>query len=142
MVSYSDKNPESVIHAMVITSQKVIDLMGKDLSGHFTKHKVSLVNVSQASNYGPDAITLVLAGKQEDIKKSLNQLKKVCFEKEIGVEKTPIKSLPPVLSGYLSDMENDFRYEKIFDYCSKEYLEYCKEHNISPHPEVAESVNY
>ena len=35
---------------------------------------------------------------------------------------------------------NKDRFEKLFSYCSKEYLEYCKEHNIKPHPEVAEFI--
>lgn len=127
-----------IVHAMIVTSQKVIDLLGKDLLEHFIRHKVSLVNIVPAMSYGPDAITLVLAGKQSDIKKSLNQLRKLCYEKEMGIEKTPIKSLPPVLKGYLSDMEDEFRFEKIFSYCSKEYLDYCKANNINPHPEVVE----
>ena len=130
----------NIIHAMVIASQKIVDLMGKDLSDHFTKHKVSLVNVAPAEIYGPDAITLVLVGKHTDIKKSLNQLKKVCYGKEIGIELEPIKSIPPALKGYLSDMENDVRFEKIFDYCSKEYLGFCKGKNIKPHPEVVEKI--
>lgn len=128
-----------VVHAMVITSQKILDLMGKDLAGHFFKHKVSLVNVMPAANFGPDAVTLVLAGKQEDITKSLSQLKKVCYEKEIGLETIPIKSLPPVLEAYLKDVEDEDRFQKLFNYCSKEYLEYCEEHNIKPHPEVVSS---
>lgn len=136
-----NKDSENVVHAMVVTSQKVIDLMGKDLIGHFFRYKVSLVNITPAQNFGPDAITLVLAGKQTDINKSLNQLKKICYEKETGIESTPIRSLPPVLKGYLIDMEDETRFEKIFDYCSKEYLDYCKAHNINPHPEVAESIN-
>lgn len=135
----NDRNSGNVVHAMVVASQKIIDIMGKDLSGHFMNYKVSLVNIAPALNHGPDAITLVLAGKHEDIKKSLNHLKRVCYEKEIGIEKTPIRSLPPVLKGYLSDMENDFRFERIFDYCSKDYLKYCKTHNIVPHPEVVEA---
>lgn len=139
MRSYSSKDPNNVIHALVVTSQKIVDLMGKDLSGHFMNHKVSLVEIAPAgAGYGPGTIALVLSGKQEDIKRSLNQLKRVCYEKEIGIEKTPIRSLPPVLKGYLSDMESDIRFEKIFDYCSKEYLDYCKSHNIKPHPEVME----
>lgn len=136
----SNKDSENFIHAVVTVSQRVIDLMGKDLPEHFIKHKVSLLNVIPAEIYGPDSITLILAGKQSNIKKSLNQLKKICLGKEIGIEFTPIKSLPPVLKGYLSDMENDFRFEKIFSYCSKEYLDYCKTNNISPHPEVAEAI--
>ena len=129
-----------VIHAMVIASQKVIDLMGRDLQGHFIRHKVFLVNVAPAQYYGPDAISLVLEGKQNDIKKSLNQLRKICYQKELGIESNPIQSLPPALKGYLSDMEDTFRFEKIFSYCSKEYLEYCKQNKISPHPEVAEEI--
>ena len=129
---------QNIVHAMIVTSQKIIDLLGRDLLEHFIRHKVSLINVAPAMSYGPDAITLVLAGKQSDIKKSLKQLRKLCYEKEMGIEKTPIKSLPPVLKGYLSDMEDDFRFEKIFSYCSKEYLDYCKENNITPHPEVLE----
>lgn len=136
MHKHRDRGQEDFVHAMVITSQKIIDLMGKDLPGHFFRHKVSLVNVTPAQGFGPDAVTLVLAGKQEDITRSLNQLKKVCYEKEIGLETVPITSLPPVLEGYLKDIEDKSRYEKLFDYCSKEYLEYCKEHDIKPHPEV------
>lgn len=129
-----------IIHAMVIASQKVVDLMGRDLASHFCKFKVSLVNVAPAQFYGPDAISLVLEGKQNDIKTSLNQLKKVCYQKEIGIESKPVKSIPPVLKGYLLDMENDIKFEKIFSYCSKEYLEYCKLNNINPHPEVLEAL--
>ena len=134
------KNPEDFVHATVVTSQKVIELMGKDLQGHFMKFKVSLVGVSQALTFGPDAITLVLAGKENDIKKSLNYLKRICECKEAGIETLPIKSLPPSLKGYLSDMEDTFRFEKIFSYCSKEYLDFCKAHNIKPHPEVVEGL--
>lgn len=140
MKSSNNKDSNNVVHAMVVTSHKVVELMGKDLSSHFFKYQVSLVNITQAANYGPDAITLVLSGKQVDIKKSLKGLQKVCYEKEIGIEKDPIRSLPPILKGYLFDMENEVRFEKIFSYCSKEYLEHCKEHNISPHPEVVEAV--
>lgn len=140
MVNPNSKDPKEIVHAMVVTSQKIIDLMGKDLTDHFVKHKVSLINISPATSYGPDAISLVLSGKQDDIKKSLNQLKRVCYEKEIGIEKAPIKSLPPILKGYLSDMEDDFRFEKIFDYCSKDYLQFCKSHNVNPHPEVLEAL--
>ena len=141
MANPSNKDSNNIIHAMVVASQKVIDLMGKDLQGHFIKHKVSLVNVSPAQAYGPDAITLVLAGKQEDIKNSLSQLKRICNSREAGIESSPIKLLPPALKGYLSDMEDDCKFEKIFLYCSKEYLQYCKQNNIHPHPEVAEIVN-
>lgn len=140
MLPSKENNQEELVHAMVITSQKIIDIMGKDLSSHFTKHRVSLINVSPAATYGPDAVTLVLVGKQMDIKKSLNQLKKVCFEKEIGIEKTPIHSLPPVLKGYLSDIEDNDRFEKLFDFCSKDYIDYCTTHGITPHPEVIESL--
>lgn len=141
MIKDNDKNKDSIIHAMVITSQKVIDLMGKDLISHFIKHKVSLLNISPASNHGPDAITLVLVGKQDDIKKSLSQLKKTCYEKEVGIEKSPARSLPPILKGYLSDMEDPERFEKLFEYCSKEYIKDCQIKNIQPHPEVSESFN-
>ena len=129
---------EIPVHAMIIASQKVVELMGKDLAGHFFRHKVSLVNVAPAQFYGPDAISLVLEGKQNDIKNSLNQLRTICYQKEIGIESNPVKSIPPVLQGYLFDMENDIRFEKIFSYCSKEYLEYCRQKNINPHPEVLE----
>ncbi|MBI1858379.1 MAG: hypothetical protein HYR97_04615 [Candidatus Melainabacteria bacterium] len=136
-----NKDSDDIVHAAVITSQKVINLMGKDLMSHFMQHKVFVVNVSPAETYGPDAVTMVLAGKENNIKKSLKQLKKVCFEKEIGIERLPIKSLPPVLKGYLYDMENKDRFEKLFSFCSKEYLEHCKSHNIKPHPEVVEDLN-
>ncbi len=129
-----------IIHAMIIASQKVVDLMGRDLTNHFLKFKVSLVNVAPAQFYGPDAISLVLEGKQNDIKTSLSQLKKICYQKEIGIESKPVVSIPPVLKGYLLDMENDIKFEKIFSYCSKEYLEYCKLNNINPHPEVLEAI--
>ena len=131
----------SMIHAMVIASQKVVELMGRDLTSHFFRYKVSLVNVAPAEFYGPDAISLVLEGKQGDIKKSLNQLKKICYQKEIGIESTPIRSIPPVLKGYLLDMESDVRFEKIFSYCLKEYLESCRQNNIKPHPEVVEVLH-
>jgi hypothetical protein len=135
-----NKNRDNIIHAMVITTQKVIDLMGKDLSSHFMNHQVSLLNVSPSAEHGPDSITLVLLGKQGDIKKSLNQLKKVCYEKENGIEKSPVKSLPPILKGYLSDIEDPERFEKLFEYCSKEYIKDCQIKNIQPHPEVVESI--
>ena len=140
MPTSNNKDSNGIVHAMVITTQKVIDLMGKDLLSHFMQYKVSLVNVMPAVAYGPDAMSLVLEGKHENIKQSLNLLKKICLVKESGIESTPAKSLPPVLKGYLADMENDFRFEKIFSYCSKEYLDYCKTHNITPHPEVIETV--
>ena len=135
----NDSN-NKMIHAMVITTKDVIDLVGKDLYEHFTKFKVSLINVSPASGYGPEAISLVLTGKEKDIRKSLNQLKKLCLQKELGVEKTPIHSLPPAYRGYLNDIEDNIRFEKLFSYCSKEYLEYCKQTNVKPHPEVLEAV--
>lgn len=134
-----DRDSQNTIHAMIITSQKIIDLMGKDLLSYFLNYKVSLVNISPAMAYGPDAISIVLAGKENDIKKSLNYLRKVCFGIEIGIESSPIKSLPPILKGYLSDMEDNFKFEKIFSYCSKEYLDYCKTNNVKPHPEVIEA---
>ena len=141
MQFFKDKDSSDFkVHAMIIASQKVVELMGKDLASHFFKHKVSLVNVAPAQFYGPDAISLVLEGKQNDIKNSLNQLRKICYQKEIGIESNPIKSIPPVLQGYLFDMENDIRFEKIFSYCSKEYLEYCNQNNIIPHPEVLETL--
>ena len=141
MPGFKDKDSsDTTIHAMIIASQKLVDLMGKDLTGHFIKYKVSLVNVAPAQFYGPDAVSLVLEGKQDNIKKSLDQLKKICYQKEIGIESKPIKSIPPVLKGYLLDMENDIRFEKIFSYCSKEYLEYCRQNNIEPHPEVLEAL--
>ncbi len=140
MSASDNKDSNKKVHAMVITTQKVIDLMGKDLLSHFVQHKVSLVNVMPAVAYGPDAMSLVLEGKQGNIKKSLEQLKKLCLVKESGIESSPAKSLPPILKGYLSDMENDISFEKIFSYCSKEYLDYCKAHNISPHPEVVEAI--
>ncbi len=140
MSTFKDKDSsDTTIHAMVIASRKVVDLMGKDLASHFLKHKVCLVNLTPAEFYGPDAVSLVLEGKQNDITKSLSQLKKVCYQKEIGIESNPVQSIPPVLKGYLLDMENDIRFEKIFSYCSKEYLEYCKKNNVNPHPEVLEA---
>ena len=141
MSTFKDKDSsDTTIHAMVIASRKVVDLMGTELSSHFLKHKVCLVNLTPAEFYGPDAISLVLEGKQNDIKKSLSQLKKICYQKEIGIESTPVQSIPPILKGYLLDMENDIKFEKIFSYCSKEYLEYCKVNNINPHPEVLEAA--
>lgn len=141
MASYShSKKPNDVVHAMVVTTQKIIELLGKDLNAHFWSHKVSLLNMAPAHTFGPDAVTLVLAGKEEDLKKCLTQLRKLCYEKEVGIETNPIRSLPPVLKGYLSDMEDEFKFTKIFDYCSKEYLDFCKEHNIKPHPEVVEKI--
>ena len=141
MPNFKDKDSSNVkIHAMIIASQKVVELMGKDLAGHFLKHKVYLVNLAPAEFYGPDAVSLVLEGKQSDIKSSLSQLKKICYQKEIGIESNPIQSIPPVLKGYLLDMENDIRFEKIFSYCSKEYLEYCRQNNVNPHPEVLEAL--
>src|SRR3989338_3569998 len=110
-----------LVHAAVVTTQQVIDLMGRDLSGHFRNYTVSLVEIAPAVFYGPDAVTLILTGKEENIKKSLRQLKRVCFGKEIGLERTPVRSVPPTLKGYLSDMEDSIRFEKLFNYCSKEY---------------------
>ena len=138
----SKRNNDSneIIHAMVVASQKVVDLMGKDLSSHFFKHKVSLVNVVPAQFYGPDAVSLVLEGKQDDIKKSLKQLKKVCYQREIGIECTPIKSVPPALKAYFTDIEDSKRFEKLYNFCSKEYLDHCIKNDIVPHPEVLESL--
>ena len=134
------RNSDERVHAMVIASQKIIELMGRDLSNHFINHRVSLLNISPARFYGSDAISLVLEGKERDIKKSLNQLRKICYQKEIGIESKPINSLPPALKGFLNDMEDDIRFSKIFSYCSQEYLEYCKKNNMTPHPEVLESI--
>lgn len=137
---FANLEPEKdgIVHAAVITSQKIIDLMGRDLLGHFLRHKVHVVNVAKAELYGPDAVTLVLAGKENNIKKSLSNLKKVCFEKEIGVEKEPIRSLPPSLKEYLVDMESSDRYEKLYAFCKDEYLSFCRANKIKPHPEVME----
>ncbi len=135
----SNNKEENTVQAMVITSQKIIELMGKDLSTHFSHYKVMLINITPATAYGPDAMTLVLEGKHSDIKKSLKHLKKACLAKESGVEFSSIRSLPPAMKGYLSDMEDKSRFEKIFSYCSKEYLEYCKSNKMSPHPEVLEA---
>ena len=41
-----NKDSDDIVHAAVITSQKVINLMGKDLMSHFMQHKVFVVNVS------------------------------------------------------------------------------------------------
>ena len=136
MLSPNNKN----IHAMVIASQKVVEIMGKDLISHFLSHKVALINIEPALGYGSDAVTLFLTGKQNDIEKSLDKLKVICYQKELGVESAPAKSLPPVIKGYLLDMENEFKFGKIFSYCSKEYLDYCKAHNVKPHPEVIETI--
>ena len=142
MANYKKSNDSNeIIHAMVIASQKVIELMGKDLPSHFFKHKVSLLNVAPAQFYGPDAVSLVLEGKQNDIKNSLSQLKKICYQKEVGIENVPIRSLPPVLKGYFADIENRERFEKLYQYCSKEYLEHCNKNNIKPHPEVLENLS-
>lgn len=141
MSTFKDKDPGNIpVHAMIIASCRVVELMGKDLAGHFFRYKVSLVNVAPAQFYGPDAISLVLEGKPNDIKNSLSQLKQICYQKEAGIESNPIRSLPPSLKGYLFDMEDDIRFEKIFSYCSKEYLGYCKQKNINPHPEVLEAL--
>ena len=139
MSTFYNKDSDNFIHATVVTSQKIIDLIGKDLPGHFFKHRVSLVSMSPALNFGSDAVTLILAGKENDIKASLGILKKICQDKEYVEDVTPIRSLPPSLKGYLSDMEDDLKFKKVFSYCSKEYLEYCKSHHIKPHPEVAEA---
>ena len=135
-----ERDSDNFIHASIVTSQKIIDLMGKDLLGYFFEYKVSLVSIAPALNFGHDAVTLVLAGKETNIKKSLNNLKRICYAKEIGIEQTPIRSLPPSMKGYFNDMEDDIRFKKVFSYCSKEYLDFCKERNIKPHPEVEESL--
>ena len=136
-----NKDSNSFIHATIVTSQRIIELMGKDLSKHFINYKVSLVSIVPALNFGSDAITLILAGQEVDIRKSLSHWRKICQEREDGSESTPIKSLPPSLRGYLSDMEDEIKFKKVFTYCSKEYLEYCKSHNIKPHPEVLEAIH-
>ncbi|MBI2996108.1 MAG: hypothetical protein HYY52_05315 [Candidatus Melainabacteria bacterium] len=133
-------NPNNIIHAMIITSQKLIDFLGKDLYELFINYKVILINIAPALAYGPDSVSLILSGQETNIKKCLSHLRKICYGKEIGIESKPIKSLPPVLKGYLSDMENKSKFEKIFSYCSKEYLDYCKTNNIKPHPEVVETI--
>lgn len=136
----NDKNSNKVIQAMVITSSKLVHFVGENISDYFMKYKVSLINVLPAEKYGQDSVSLVLHGKEVDIRLSLNDLKKNYILQEIGHETSPAKSLPLSIKGYLSDMEDDLRFEKIFSYCSKEYLDYCKSNNIKPHPEVIESV--
>lgn len=135
-----NKDFDSFIHATVVTSQRIIELMGKDLPSHFFKYRVSLVSVAPSLNFGSDAITLILAGKETDIRKSLSHLRKICQIREEGMETAPVKSLPPALKGYLSDMEDEIKFKNVFSYCSKEYLEYCIENNIKPHPEVVEAI--
>ena len=135
-----ERDSDNFIHATVVTSQKIIEQLGKDLPKLFFKYKVSLVSIAPAFNFGHDAVTLILAGKETDIRKSLNNLKMICSEKETGVEKSPIRSIPPSMKSYLNDMEDAFKFEKIFSYCSKEYLDFCKAHNIKPHPEVEETI--
>lgn len=136
-----NKDSNSFIHATIVTSQGIIDLMGKDLSKHFFKYKVSLISIAPTLHLGSDAVTLILAGKENDVKQSLNHLRKICQAKEDGVETVPIRSLPPSMTGYLSDMEDEIKFQNVFSYCSKEYLEYCKSHNVNPHPEVIEAVH-
>jgi len=135
----SRKKLNEIIHAVVVVSQKMIEVMGKDLSGFFSNNHISLLEVNKSEKFGPDSVSLLLEGKEVDIKQSLNKLKKVVQLKEAGVESNPIKSLPPNLKGYLSDMEDSIKFEKIFNYCSKEYLNNCKANNIKPHPEVIEA---
>ncbi len=142
MFSSNKKDPNSFVHALVVASQKVVDLIGRDLQEYFMKYRVSLLGVIPSETYGPDAITFVLAGKQADIKNCLTNLKQICYEKEFGIECRPIGSLPPALKGYLTDMEDDLKFEKVFSYCSKEYLEYCQKHNIKPHPEVVDGLEF
>ena len=84
MPTFYNKDSDNFIHATVVTSQKIIDLIGKDLPGHFFKHRVSLVSMSPALNFGSDAVTLILAGKENDIKASLGILKKICQGKFCG----------------------------------------------------------
>lgn len=132
--------PSDVVHAAVVTSQKIIDVLGKELPDYFLKHDVNLINVAPAESYGPDAVTLILAGKEVDIKSSLEDLKKICNGKKLGLETTPISSLPPAYERYLSDIENKERFEKLFNYCSEEYLKECEKNNIQPHPEVLEGL--
>ena len=134
----NDKNSNKVIQAMVIASSKLVHFVGENISDYFMKYKVSLINVLPAEKYGQDSVSLVLHGKEVDIRLSLNDLKKNYLLQEIGYETSPAKSLPPAIKGYLSDMEDDLRFEKIFSYCSKEYLDYCKLNNIKPHPEVVD----
>ncbi len=140
MPSSNKKEPDNIVHALVIASRKIVDTLGKDLQEYFIGYRVTLLNIIPTESHAPDAITLVLAGKQIDIKNCLVKLKQICYEKELGLESSPMKSLPPSLKGYLSDMEDSFKFEKIFSYCSKEYLNFCKEQNITPHPEVIEAV--
>lgn len=137
----NDKNSNKVIQAMVIASSKLVRFAGENISDYFKQYKVSLINVLPAEKHGQDSISLVLLGKEEDIRLSLNDLKKNYILKEVGYESSPAKSVPLSIKGYLSDMEDDFRFEKIFSYCSKEYLDYCKLNNLKPHPEVIESIS-
>lgn len=140
----SDSNgfkKEDVIHAAVITTQKVVNILGRDLPDYFSKYKVNLINIAPAESYGPEAITLILSGTEKNIKSCLDQIKTICTSKKLGIETAPIKSLPPALKGYLSDMENQERYNKIFSFCLNDYLKHCKENGLKPHPEVIEDLN-
>ncbi len=140
MSSYSENNPDKLVQAMVLASQKILEVMGSDLNSHFMKHGVSLLNVLPAKKFGPDSVTLLLSGKEENIKTSLQSLKKVCYGKEMGFESSPIKSIPPKLKHYLEIMTDEEKFNKTFLFCSKEYIENCKKNNIAPHPEVIESI--
>lgn len=140
MARKNNKDKDDTIHATVITSQKLIDVIGKDLNVFFSTHEVSLVSISPITTFGPDAIAITLEGKQQNIEKSVSQLKVFFYQKENGLEVNPIKSLPPRIKGYLQDMEDDSKFEKLFKFCSKDYLDFCKSNKIKPHPEVEESI--
>ena len=134
----SKKDKDEIVQAAVVTTQEIIETVGKNLNNFFLSFNVSLLNISPADFYGPDAITLNLLGREKDIKKSLSELRKICNKKELGLETSPIKSLPPNLKRYLNDMENKERFERLFSFCADDYLKHCIENHLNPHPEVIE----
>ena len=73
----SRKKSNEIIHAVVVVSQIMVEIMGKELSGFFSNNNISLLEINKAAKFGPDSVSLLLEGKEADIKQSLNKLKKV-----------------------------------------------------------------
>ncbi len=134
------KSPNNKIQAMIVTTKELVEIAGKDLSTFFQAQGVTLLEISKNKNFGPDSFTLLLEGNESNIKQSLIRLKKFVLLKECGAEFQPIKELPGNIKGYLLDMEDRIKFEKLFKYCTKEYLDHCSINNITPHPEVIESL--
>lgn len=133
-------NSDEIIHVAVLTTKELIKLLDMDLFDYFMEHKVFLVAVKEVEIYGPDSVTFILAGKEKDIIRSVKKLRKIGELKELGLETSPMKCIPLSLQGYLNDLEDSEKYNKLLSYCVEEYIDDCVKNNVDPHPEILEEI--